>query len=872
MSTPLEHLSGVLADRYRIERQLGEGGMATVYLAHDLRHDRDVALKVLRPELAAILGRERFLNEIRLTARLDHPHIVTLIDSGESEGVLWYVLPFIRGESLRARLGREKQLGLEEALAIARQIASALDYAHRQGVIHRDLKPENVLLHEGEAMLADFGIALAIKEAGGSRLTETGLSLGTPSYMSPEQATGDRVLDARSDVYSLGAVLYEMLAGEPPHSGATVQAVIAKLMTERPTRLRTIRDTVPEGVDGAVARALAKVPADRFASAGEFAASLRTEAPGEARRRGSRGAIWAGAAAGLLAIAAGVGFLVWQRQPPRAPPTPVKMTSAGDITAAGLSPDGTRLATSVVECEGNGRCTFALVWRELGGGGELRIAQRLGSLRLIEWSADGRQVLYHGTDSAGRFGAFRVSALGGPARFLGCCYAQFLQGADTVLMAERDIGRGVVLRVVSAADGGVRDSTLLGPDAWISPSPDGRLIAVYMSTPDSQRLVVLDRAWKPLDSVPLPKTVKGVFRWDPTGDAVLMAALDGEGSAVANLLRFPVSGRGRLGAHAPVPGIAISDLGGFSIVGPSRTLVYTAGGEEWSVQALTRDQPSVLTFQSRLIRRSTGFLVAQISPDGEFIALESRSSGSSRTRAAIVPFEGGTEVTILLPDGELLHADWGWTSSSFSYLVRGPGGRSLHRYDLASGRSRQVGLMTERGTPTALGPGVLGWVNDSAYAVVLADSNGKVMRRFPDPDRSERYGLVIGSPDGRKLFTIRWSAGLDSLLFTLIDPESGARRRLGGLRVEEPSGFFWAADGSIQIGVLETWGTQAFYRLDPASGRTTRLAAFPAGGLSFYSFSRDGRRAVRSESRPRGDVWMIRNFDGRAAPDQDTDR
>jgi len=234
----LTRLRLALVDRYTLERELGAGGMATVYLAQDLKHDREVALKVLRPDLAAVLGAERFLQEIRISAKLDHPHILTLIESGADDGFVWYILPLVRGESLRAKLTREKQLRLEEALTITRQIASALDYAHRHGVIHRDIKPENILLHEGEAMLADFGIALAVKEAGGNRLTETGLSLGTPQYMSPEQATGEHQLDARSDIYSLGAVLYEMIAGEPPFSGATTQAVIAKLLTERPTRLR----------------------------------------------------------------------------------------------------------------------------------------------------------------------------------------------------------------------------------------------------------------------------------------------------------------------------------------------------------------------------------------------------------------------------------------------------------------------------------------------------------------------------------------------------------------------------------------------------------------------------------------------------------
>ncbi len=291
-----DRLAAALAGRYRIDRELGAGGMATVYLAHDLRHDRDVAIKVLRPDLAAALGAERFLAEVHITARLDHPHILTLIDSGEVDGTLYYVMPFVRGESLRARLARESQLPVDAALDITRQIAAALEYAHRQGVIHRDIKPENILLHEGVAVLADFGIALAVSEAGGDRLTGTGLSLGTPNYMSPEQAAGDRDVDARTDIYALGAVTYEMLAGEPPVTGATARAVIAKLMTERPTALRVLRHGVPAPVDAAVMRALAKAPADRFPTAHAFADAL-----GQPARKSPRAAL---AVAGLAAVAA----------------------------------------------------------------------------------------------------------------------------------------------------------------------------------------------------------------------------------------------------------------------------------------------------------------------------------------------------------------------------------------------------------------------------------------------------------------------------------------------------------------------------------------------------------------------------------------
>src|SRR5205814_1803628 len=270
----LRNLTTALADRYVVEREIGAGGMATVYLARDLRHDRHVALKVLKPDLGAVLGVERFLSEIKVTANLQHPHLLPLFDSGEAEGLLYYVMPFVEGESLRSRLDREKQLPIDEAIRMSIAIANALEYAHSHGVIHRDLKPENILLQAGQPVIADFGIALAVSNAGGNRITQTGLSLGTPQYMSPEQATGDRAIDARTDVYSLGAMIYEMLVGDPPHSASTAQAVIAKVLTERAQSVRVARPAVPEHVDHAVSRALEKLPADRWHSAAELSDAL----------------------------------------------------------------------------------------------------------------------------------------------------------------------------------------------------------------------------------------------------------------------------------------------------------------------------------------------------------------------------------------------------------------------------------------------------------------------------------------------------------------------------------------------------------------------------------------------------------------------
>jgi eukaryotic-like serine/threonine-protein kinase len=279
--TALDRLTAALADRYRIERELGQGGMATVYLAHDLRHDRQVAIKVLHPDLAAALGAERFLTEIKTTARLQHPHILPLLDSGAADGLLFYVMPYVSGETLRSRLERERQLPIDDAVRIAREVADALGAAHAIGVIHRDIKPENILLQGGHALVADFGIALAVQSAGTARMTQTGLSLGTPQYMSPEQAMGEKAIDLRCDIYALGAVTYEMLVGEPPFTGATVQAIIAKSMTERPVPPSAVRDTVPQGMEQAILRALAKLPADRFGSVKEYSDALVGQGTGE---------------------------------------------------------------------------------------------------------------------------------------------------------------------------------------------------------------------------------------------------------------------------------------------------------------------------------------------------------------------------------------------------------------------------------------------------------------------------------------------------------------------------------------------------------------------------------------------------------------
>src|SRR4051812_39201026 len=340
--------------------------MATVYLAHDVKHDRKVAIKVLKPELAAVLGADRFVVEIKTTAALQHPHILPLFDSGTADGQLYYVMPYIDGETLRTRLNRETQLAVPEAVRIAREVADALDYAHRHGVIHRDIKPENILLHDGRAMVADFGIALAVSAAAGGRMTETGLSLGTPHYMSPEQATAEKEITGRSDIYSLGSVLYEMLTGDPPHVGSTAQQIIMKIITEQAAPVTKARKSVPQNVAAAVAESLEKLPADRFDSAKEFADALinpsfdgpvgthGTTAFARARAGSSRGPLFGALSLCVLLLA--VAIVGWMRPAPALGvsrqrivlwrywlESPIAAGAEHEATQADIAPDGSSI-------------------------------------------------------------------------------------------------------------------------------------------------------------------------------------------------------------------------------------------------------------------------------------------------------------------------------------------------------------------------------------------------------------------------------------------------------------------------------------------------------------------------------------------------
>jgi Tol biopolymer transport system component/tRNA A-37 threonylcarbamoyl transferase component Bud32 len=469
-----EHLSG----RYVIKRELGRGGMADVYLAHDERHDRQVAIKVLRPELAANLGTERLLREIQIAAKLTHPNILPVHDSGAADGTLYYVMPYIEGESLRDRLKSEKQLSLEDALQITREVADALGFAHGQGIVHRDIKPENILFAAGHAVVADFGIARAVTESGGESLTETGLTVGTPAYMSPEQATATQELDGRTDIYSLGCVLYEMLAGEVPYGGPTPMAVVAKKLSEPLPRVSVVREAIPPGVEAAVSKALARAPADRFKTAEQFVTALDA---GPSRfvmpKRSVRLPVAAVVGAVLLAVGA---FAAWKTTRPLTvtASNPRQVTfDPGLESEPAISPDGEDIAYGT---------DAGIYVQGVSGGTPQRLTERGGG---PSWNLDGRSIFFTAGTGTGSTVAFQaVDRLGGPTRLVerhrgyvasispdGTRQVGFERpSADTVEIYTYETGRSEESKQLLTRSGGWTGRQGPWGFAW---SPDGRRIA-----------------------------------------------------------------------------------------------------------------------------------------------------------------------------------------------------------------------------------------------------------------------------------------------------------------------------------------------------------------------------------------------------------
>nr|MBA2627881.1 serine/threonine-protein kinase [Gemmatimonadales bacterium] len=452
----MSDLTAALADRYRIEREIGSGGMATVYLATDLRHERQVAVKVLRPDLSASIGSERFLQEIRIAARLSHPHILPLHDSGEAAGLLYYVMPYVPGESLRQRIAREGELPVPDAVRILRDVADALAHAHEHGVVHRDIKPENILISGRHALVADFGVAKAVSEATGrSKLTTAGVALGTPSYMAPEQAVADPHVDHRADIYALGIVGYEMITGDPPFTGGSPQQVLAAQVTEAPRPVTARRPAVPPVLADAIMRCLEKKPADRWQSAGELLSQVEAaqtptggSTPTNTRPiavvRARRSPLFLSGAVILLMLVAA--FVIWRRGSTSGAPAAsavsvrdrTQLTFTGHVQSPAISPDGKQLAYVTKECDET-RCAYGVDVQDVGGTTTRRVLAGAASAYFIEWSPDRRNLLVTGT-MLGRWGTWLVSLVGGAPRWVALgggvagSGAAFFAGGDSLLL------------------------------------------------------------------------------------------------------------------------------------------------------------------------------------------------------------------------------------------------------------------------------------------------------------------------------------------------------------------------------------------------------------------------------------------------------
>ena len=869
-TTPSPDLAAILTDRYRIERQIGAGGMATVYLAQDVKLGREVALKVLRPELGAVLGTERFLAEVKITARLDHPHILTLIDSGSAGGLLYYVLPYVRGESLRDLLNREQQLGVEQALAITKQVGSALDYAHRKGVVHRDIKPENILLQEGEAMLADFGIALAVQESGGSRLTETGLSLGTPHYMSPEQATGDRNVDARSDLYSLASVLYEMLVGEPPMTGKTVQAVIAKLMTEPAMHVRTVRPTVPEHVDAAIARALAKVPADRFATVAEFTRTLET-APAAAptvvasaattgampvargkSRRAIIGAGIAGVAVAGTAAALVVNGAFRTRDTSAALRDRTQLTFSGRIAAPAVSADGKQLAYFTKACTG-ADCRYAVDLQDVGSTTTRRVLEGATAAYSLEWSPDRRNLMVNGT-IAGRYGTYVVSALGGTPRYLTPGSATFYANGDSLLIGPlTPTGADFVVRI-AGLDGTVRDSVRV-------PGP-GTQLASLVAIPGTTRFVamviqpphglwqVFERNGKRTDKLlnsctcgaAASRDALWMTRAGPTAaEAVVRVALD--------------SATGRFATHQDT--IYSGRFSNLSVTADGMQMTVDDGSFTFSVIAanLVDITKGTLPNGPPLIQASSR-VVALVSPDGARLLMRRNvptPNAGDEVRLSVAPFTGGSEVPINAT-GKVVSARWidSVTIAVFSLTGAGP---QLARIDIRTGTSSQALQVADSAIADAAAlPNGWAWIPGARDRVIVAQNGAR--HEIPKPAWYAALIHVAASPDGARLVTVGWNASTSDTLRLDVAPVAGGAPVEWARHFAEDGEVTWLADGSIAFTVWSGSDAATMYQLaGPGQEKTIGPIAHVSNTMSV---SRDLQRATIMWRDYRGDAWMYR--------------
>ena len=850
IAAPPAGFAEFLKDRYRIEQELGHGGMATVYLARDLKHDRLVALKLLRQDLTAVLGNDRFLREIRLTAALQHPHILPLLDSGTAGGFLYYVMPYVEGVSLRQRMNRDRQLPLSEVITIARGIAAALDYAHGRGIIHRDIKPENILLLQGEPMVADFGIALAASSAGQERLTETGLSLGTPAYMSPEQASADPKLDGRSDQYSLACVVYEMLAGEPPYSGPTAQAIIAKRFSEPIPHLGTLR-AVPPALESVVSRALAKSPADRFSTAGEFVAALEKAPPARllsARRAAVLGAI---AAVGIVVLLA---FLI-RPGGGNEPQVQRQFTFTGKASEPVISPDGEWLA-------------YVSGWRSLivqrlTGGEPVVLVPPARFIFGPRWTGDGAAVVFSMfRDSTQLAATYMVPRSGGSARKVLEDIVPFDAGRDStmVVRAPRQKRR---LEFASLQTGRVLRNFLL-PDSLseigqVDWSPDGHFIGFTNA----------DGIWTVSAMGGKPSRIADGrnIRWSPASDALYF--MSGPPGAVV-LMKIWIDPRSGAARGDVIRTMSLPTASSYDLAG-NGTLVYEQTNTSAHARALVfgGGVPRGLV-EDRFLTQGTGQVSGvAISPDGKSVAF-SQARGDDEG-IYLVPFVGGNARPLTSSPARELNPSWSPDGSQLAYAHAETGQTTVRVQDLLGGGSQRAGSLTGPGWCCGIGQALwsasgthLAYYSQDLRRAVLVDiaQQAEDVLRIPD-SVGTGYRDVLASPDGRELI-------LSTLVRTTDWGELWLTRRvgLGWRRLKGPFGestpVAWRTNDWIYL-----WNTRALqtdngafraelWRKRGADGGPELYAELPVG-CGRTALAADAVRAVCVSNRTESDVFITSN-------------
>ena len=886
MSDVPERLAAALADRYRIERELGAGGMATVYLAHDLKHDRDVAIKVLHPELGAALGGERFLSEIRTTARLQHPHILPLLDSGDAGGALYYVMPLVTGETLRARLERERQLPIDDAVQIAREVADALGSAHAIGIIHRDVKPENILLQRGHAVVADFGIALAVQTAGGARMTQTGLSLGTPQYMSPEQAMGERTVDARCDIYALGAVTYEMLVGEPPFTGATVQAIVAKVLTEKPMSPAAVRDTVPSNVEHAVLKALAKLPADRWPTTEKFAEALnRADSVGAAIdqraiasrdfvRTPRRRALFIVGFVTAFALTAVAGWWLGRQSSASEPAWSAftQLTDAAGVeTSPSLSPDGESFAYS-----SNVRGTWDIYVQRVGGRNPVLVAG--DSTHDEVWPAyspDGKQIAY-GVRGGG---IFVVGATGESARRLtafGSNPAWSPDGRRIVFSTEEvespynTVGTGS-LWTIEASGGEPHQLEGRGVAGAYQPawSPSGARIAFWTNTGGQRDLQTIPSTGGPRVLVTNDAALDWAPVWSPDGKMIYFASDRGGAMGIWRIKVDERSGRVAGAPELVASGVDVDmDLPHLSKDGTS--LLFRSKIESVNPAAIAFDPVTGHAGAVALLQHRTGILApSDVSPDGKWLALV---NVPGRQQDLFIMHPDGRELTRLTDDDA---RDW------FPRFT--PDGQALTFISNPRGKYEGWSIRVDGSSRTRL--------TDVAGDVILAmfapDGRRLLVERSPfghsligaapwpttEKSASAVTGLVVGasivspsywSRDGRWLSGYAVAPSGEPRGHALYDVANRSARQLN----DDSHGYDVAwLPGYQRVVYFTSRGTLIMQDIASLERREITVALpYPPDQLGSIAVSPDGRTLYYGARQVEANIWLVK----RASVDRNT--